>query len=678
MNLLNFTTIKLTLFLIIGILIGKYVTIDQKTMLGITLALLLVLGTFFYISNKQFHQNIWFGTLAFMSMISIGVLAVSNDPINQGNHYSHLLNTIEQPVNIRLKIRKTLKPSTFYLKYEARVLKIDDRPTTGTVLLNMGRDPINRPPEIDTELLLSTNFQEIKPPLNPFQFNYRAYLENQGIFHQLYVRPEETYLLAKNNTGISGYADRLRSKINTALQKHDFDPDQLSIVNALLLGQRQDIPEEIRSDYINAGAIHILAISGLHIGILLMIFQFVLRPLNHIKHGRIIKILILLAILWSFAIIAGLSASVIRAVSMFTTFTIGINLRRISNSFNLLFISMFILLLIKPSFLFEVGFQLSYAAVFAILWLQPKLYNLWKPKHWSTKRLWELLTVTLAAQLGVLPLSLFYFHQFPGLFFLSNLAIVPILGFILGTGILVIFLALLDMLPSFLASGFQYTIDKLNNFVGWVSAQEAFLFQDITFGFYTMLSCYLLLIGIVHLTTGPNHKRLVYVLFSILLLQGVFINKKYELESTNELVILHKNRSSLMIDKRGSRASVLYSDDSLSTKQEHNVKNYAVGKGIGYLKWHKPANLYQIKNEKLLVVDSLGTYNIEGLRPAYILLSNSPKINLTRLLQTLRPKIIIADGSNYKSYILRWKATCAKKKLPFHHTGEKGAFIIEY
>ena len=143
----------------------------------------------------------------------------------------------------------------------------------------------------------------------------------------------------------------------------------------------------------------------------------------------------MVSILWSFAIISGLSASVVRAVTMFTAIVVATSFKRQTNTFQVLVVSMFFLLICKPHFLFDVGFQLSYTAVFAIVWLQPLWKQLWNPQSWFLKQFWSLLTVSLSAQLGVLPLSLHYFHQFPGLFFVANLTIIPVLGIILILGI---------------------------------------------------------------------------------------------------------------------------------------------------------------------------------------------------------------------------------------------------
>ena len=153
-------------------------------------------------------------------------------------------------------------------------------------------------------------------------------------------------------------------------------------MNALLLGQRQDISKELTANYSKAGAIHILAVSGLHVGIILWMLSFVLKPLERFKKGKVIKLVLVVLFLWFFAVLAGMSASVTRAVTMFSAIAIGQFFNKRNAIEQSLIFSMFLLLLLKPLFLFDVGFQLSYLAVFGIIWVQPVFYQLWKPKYY--------------------------------------------------------------------------------------------------------------------------------------------------------------------------------------------------------------------------------------------------------------------------------------------------------
>ncbi|SFZ93488.1 competence protein ComEC [Flaviramulus basaltis] len=679
MRLLNFTIIKFTFYLIIGIVIGHFVTIPLKTSLIITLALLVLLFIFYLIAKKHFNKTIWFGLLAFLIMISAGILTTNiHNQKNFSNHYIHQISLENDSLKtVSFRIREVLKPGNYYDKYVIDILQINKNKVSGKSLLNIEKDSTKPVLKVDDIIISKTKFKDFIHPLNPNQFDYKNYLEKKYIYHQLFITNESLLKISTNTHTFFGIASNIREFINKKLEPYNFKPHELAIINALLLGQKQDISEEVYTSYTNAGAIHILAVSGLHVGIILIILTFIFKPLERLKYGKFIKTILLVSILWSFALIAGLSASVTRAVTMFSIVTIALNLKRPTNIYNTLAISMFVILLFKPLFLFDVGFQLSYLAVFAIVAIDPYLYKLWKPKYWVLDKFWHTFTITISAQFGIIPVSLFYFHQFPSLFFVSNLLIIPFLGIILGFGIIVILLAALNILPNFIASIYGYIISLMNDFVGWVSLQESFLFKNIPFSILYVFVSYLLLVSLIRLWIKRNHSNLKYFLISVLIIQTTFIYTKYN-KPSNEFVVFHKSRNSLLGNTYNNKIIVAHDFDSLTKSTNNIIKDYTVGNYISSIEENRIQHIYLLNNKNLLVIDSLGVYNIKSFKPDYILLRQSPKINLNRLIDSLKPKYIIADGSNYKSYIERWEAICKKRKLPFHQTSKKGAYIIDY
>lgn len=678
MKLLNFTIIKLTACLIAGILIGYFFELPITWIFRITFLLLLFLLLSFIIAQKQFLKTIWFGLLAFITMLFIGILTVNlHDEKNFHNHYTHYISNDDSLNTITFRIREVLKPNTYYNKYIIDILKIGDLNVSGKSIINLKKDSIPTPLKVDDILITKTILEDINPPLNPNQFDYKEFLEKKYIYHQFFTNNPSLFKVDSEKTTFLGIANSIRTHINSKLKTHPFQPDELAIINALLLGQRLDISEEVYSSYTNAGVIHILAISGLHIGIILLILSFVLKPLEQIKHGKLIKTTLLIIILWSFAFIAGLSASVTRAVTMFSIVAIAMNLKRPTSIFNTLAISMFLLLLIKPMFLFDVGFQLSYLAVYAIVIIDPMLHNLWKPKNKILNFYWHTLTVTISAQIGVLPLTLYYFNQLPGLFFISNLVIVPALGIILSLGVLVFLLALLNILPIFLAKIYGYIIHLMNYFVSWVSKQEQFLFKDIAFSLLYLFAFYLFIFTIMYFWKQRYNKSYCLILISVLIIQCAFIYTKYN-SPNNQFVIFHKSKFSLVGNVTANRIYIDTDDDSLRLSNDRAIRDFIVGNHIKTMPNESINSVYFLNNKILLVVDSLGIYNVKTFQPDYVLLRQSPQINLNRLIDSIKPKHIIADGSNYKSYLEHWEQVCIKRKLPFHQTSKKGAFIIDY
>jgi len=552
---LKFIPIQLTFCLVIGILFGHYFIIEPVFIYIFLGFLVLIFSGIYYYANIRFEPTLLFAIITFLLTFFIGVAAITfKNNQNQKQFYANQVEFSNQKQQTAvLKIHKILKPSNFSTKYEAEIVQLNSKKAIGKILVNIQRDSVLNLLKVDDEIVVRTLFNEISNPKNPYEFNYKNYLKNQQIHYQIYLGNSQFLVLDKARTTLIGLAENSRAIINSALIENGFKEDELGVINALLLGQRQNISEELMQSYAGAGAIHILAVSGLHVGIILLILTFLFKPLHYFKNGKLLASICIVISLWMFAILAGLSASVVRAVTMFTAIAIGMYSNRPTNVYNTLVISMFVLLLINPYYLFEVGFQLSYLAVFSIVWIQPKIYNLFKTKLWIADKFWQLFTVSVAAQIGVLPLSLYYFHQFPGLFFVTNLVIIPFLGFILISGIIVMLLALFGLLPQFLSDGYIFVIQQMNNFISWVSNQEFFIIQHITFSLALLIVSYVFILVAFKWTEKMNFQRIVLVFFSIIAIQIVFIFEKYQLQNSQNFIVFNKIKESILGSRNGEK-----------------------------------------------------------------------------------------------------------------------------
>ncbi|HSM64403.1 MAG TPA: ComEC/Rec2 family competence protein, partial [Gillisia sp.] len=606
----------------------------------------------------------------------LGLLTVyTHIPENNPKHYINL----DQPTKkdnsslLIADVAEVLKPGLFQDRYILKLRLHDTINAEGSLLLNISRDQTLPRLKIGQRLAIKGNLEDIKGNLNPYQFDYSRYMKTLGVYKQLNLSSDQFEILPDSEISLFYYAGKLRAKIISKLKNQDFSPDELAVIQALLLGQRQELSSEIQQNYAAAGVIHILAVSGLHVGIILFMLHWLLQFLDNIKYGKTLKTIILLISLWGFALIAGLSPSVVRAVSMFSFVAIGMQLNKRTSILNTLFASLLILLLINPFYIYQVGFQLSYSAVFAIVVFQPYILRLADPKNKILAYFWKIASVTLAAQIGVLPLSLFYFHQFPGLFLVSNILILPFIGLILAIGISLILLILLGINPMGLSKVYGWMISCLNNFVAFIATKDAFVIKDISFSLYLCISFGILLISLSFLLKKPGFKNLAFVLSSLLLIQLGLIYEKYQ-RSEAEFVIFHRTRNTdIGLYQMGSFS---YYSSNLEKKPTF-ITDYEIGKNIDSINASALKNVYTFAEKEILVIDSLGIYKVPEFNPKLVLLTNSPKINLERILRDLHPEQIIADGSNYKNLIERWRKTALNKKIPFHATAEKGAFILK-
>ncbi|MGB1042533.1 MAG: ComEC/Rec2 family competence protein [Tenacibaculum sp.] len=667
-KLLDYLPIHFLLCFIIGIVLGFSTKIYNLYYLLLTILSTIILLYFLRVS--KFKR--WFTFVTTFTFILLGIFTTHvSTPKNHVNFFQQNINTNTPVV---LKITKKLKPGNYYDKYIASVIQVANKKACGYILLNIQKDSTSKL-NIDDLIYLNSEIKPLITPLNPYQFNYKDYLAKQYIYHQTFINKKEFTLLNKQTTSVYGLAANFRNKIQSSLQKYSFTKDEYAVINALLLGQRQDISKELLQSYTNAGAIHILAISGLHIGIILLILLQLLKPLDKLKYGSTFKTFLIVILLWMFAFTAGLSASVVRAVTMFTFVAIGRSFKRKKVIEYSLISSMFFLLLIKPMFLFDVGFQLSYLAVFGIIWVQPLLYKLWNPKLKLMHFFWRLFTVSVAAQAGILPISLYYFHQFPGLFIVSNLLIIPFLSAILIGGISIILFSILNILPTPIANIYGWIISLMNKTVRWIGNQERFLLQEISMSFLEMLAWYAIIICAYQLLMHKKVAKIHLLLVTIISLQTVLIFEKRERNLKKEFIVFHQSRKTLLGVRDGKTLEIFTPNDSLERSTLNLIKNYTINQNIKSSAKKNNTNIFNFNNKNLLIIDSLGVYNINIKKPV-IILQHSPKINLTRMINTLKPTQIVADGSNYKSYINRWRTACKQQKTPFHYTGKNGAYVI--
>ncbi|MCZ6594696.1 MAG: ComEC/Rec2 family competence protein [Bacteroidetes bacterium] len=673
MKFINFAVVKLAVCLAGGIVIATIFPITSFPLFKCLVVCVSLLFLVWFLERRKLQQGILFGLLTYMTIFIFGYGSYQlRDPAHQNRHYSHFY-TENNASLIQLKIREVLKPNRRHHKYFAELFKLNSKKVHGKILVTILKDSTSSAFKVDYLLLISSEIEEVAGPSNPYQFDYKKYLKNLGVFHQVRISEKQILQRSKGPTSLRGFSENIRNHIIHKLSETPIEKEQRVIIQALILGQRKDISKEMYGEYIAAGALHILAVSGLHVGILFLILSWLFKPLEYLKFGKQAKSVLLLLFLWGFAILAGLSPSVVRAVTMFSFFGLAGMLDRPTNSFNTLFLSFFTLLVFNPNWLYHVGFQLSYLAVFFILWIQPELYKSYIPKFYLDKLLWGIITVTLAAQIGIAPLSLYYFHQFPGLFFITNLVILPFLAIILAGGLLVIILTIIGQLPNSLALGYNWLIKQLNGFVHWIAQQQTFIFTDISFSFSTMIAGYALIFALILWWKLKTNKAFLYVPAVVAILFGVGI---WENRSSckEQLVVFHKSRTTLL-GYRNDRVFTLLQNDTINYFNRFPIRDYRVGSQVTRFTSELLPRVFRYRNKTVLLLDSLGVYPSEKID--IILLTNSPKVNLERLIDSIQPTQIIADGSNYRTYVKRWHTTCTKRKIPFHYTGEKGAYIFD-
>lgn len=674
----RYIPLQLSLFLVVGILIGYQNIFQLDQLILIAIGLLLVVIAFYLLSNKYHAFNILFQISSYLFFLNLGILrSTQSTGLQDKQHYSYHLKDSNAVV---LRIDKILKPGFYHDKYLVSMLQTDNEVTKGQILLNIQKDSTQNKLNIGDLYYAKVNFQTINKALNPYSFDYQKYMARQAIYHQVSIDPSEILPLKKSQNNLQTFMLHWREKVQSSLSKLNFQKDEWAVFSALILGQKNEISTSLRADYAAAGAVHLLAVSGLHIGILFLLFSYLFYPLNRFKNGNTIKQILIILLLWLFALFTGLSGSVVRAVSMFSFIALGQIIRPgRGNTLHALITSFFVLLIIQPLYLFQVGFQLSYLAVLGILLFYPLIYKLLpNSKYYLPRKIWQLFSLSMAATIGTFPLVIFYFHQFPVLFFISNIIIVPFLSIIMGTGLLLVVWQLSFGAPDWFVFFYNNILKGMNMLIRWVGNQESFLLRELWLSPVSVVIIYLTLLLAYFWIKEKNKFWLYATLGSIILLQFNLLGEKYQREKSSELVIFHQPRETMIGFQHANHIAIFHTLDSLKLSENKSLKNYKTNTQSAQLSFYdRIPNILRVFDKNILLIDSLGVYQIPDFKIDIVSLRQSPKINLERLLQDIHPSLLIADGSNYKSYVRRWEKTCLQHNQKFYYTGTSGAYIIK-
>ena len=679
MKVLHYPLTQITFFFVFGIVFNRYLNVEFNTGLIFLVGSFSVFIMLFLLNyrSKSIHLQKLFTVVCLILSFSIGNFsAIIGQDTNDENHYTHSEN-LDDFIDMKVILKERWKSTDKNIRFVADIYNVNEKYATGKILVNFRKDKSTTDFNVGMKLALHAKVYSIQKPLNPDQFDYGSFLKNKSIYGQVYVDDSSLFVFNTQEKDQYYYSAIFRNRVIENLKSSGLNQKELGVVHALILGQRQDLDPTVLQNYQHAGVIHILSVSGLHVGFVLLFLNFFLNFLPNTNLFRVFKVVFIILILWSFALVAGFSPSVVRSVTMFSFVAIGMYMRRKTYIFYTFYCSLFLILLFEPSFLFDVGFQLSYLALFFILWLQPEFEKFWKPKNKITNHLWEVLTITFAAQLGTMPLSLYYFHQFPGLFFLANLLIMFLITVIMGVGLVLVLVAFWTTMPTFIAKILEYLIWLLNFIVEKIASFESFIFKDISFDFWMMTALFLIVFAFGGFLIKQNFRTSVLLLVSILLFQISYFVFDFNSKNKNEMLVFQARNSSLILKRLGNKISVFSNDlDTVSIKTDRNIQAFNVANGTTIEEVKSIPKLLFFDSKKILILDSSAVF-IPDLKPSIVIITQSPKMNFERFFSNCKPEIVIVDASNYRNVVERIRETCLQQKIPFHAVAEKGFYRIK-
>lgn len=431
MRFADFPFLRYFPFIILGVCWGN----SKWSLDLITLSILVSLVWFTYfitVSILHKRKSVFQPTLlAYIALVGFGALLVQNKE-SQSSRNSDLSQMESYLGEVSMYDQE--KPNSFENLLEVKSVLFGGKWTAGQgkVLIYHQNDKPLQPGQV---LLVEKVPQQIAAPRNPHEFDYKQYLSKHGIYYRQFLGKDFLVIDTASKTGIDYFMLHLRNDLGEMLKSKIPDENSSQIALALLLGQKKQLDPNIREAYMQAGVMHILAVSGLHVGIIYALFVLILKPLNLRKEKARIYLFFVILIIWLYAFLTGFSPSVVRAATMFSLITLGQMRERPPSIYNVLAFSAILMVTFNPDVIYEVGFQLSYLAVLGIVMIQPLIINLWLPPHKVYEYIWQLSSVSIAAQLVTFPLSIFYFHLFPTYFLLGNLLILPLVFIIMQVGV---------------------------------------------------------------------------------------------------------------------------------------------------------------------------------------------------------------------------------------------------
>ena len=546
-------------------------------------------------------------------------------------------------------------------------------------------------------IIFLANPEEVKKPPNPEQFDYKDYLYKKGVTHQVYLKSDKWLNLNCNKSNlIYKYSYSLRDFLLLTMQRLGVKDEEYAVAAAILLGYDDSLPMDLRQKYVAAGAMHILCVSGLHVGVIFMVFSYLLFFLNDRKKTqRLLKHLLLLLLIWFYALLAGLAPSILRATIMLSFVVIGNVVNRKGVLLNSLAASALILLCINPANLFDIGFMLSYVAVIGIVVLQKPISKLVYSKYKIVNKIWEITSVTIAAQIATVPFTIYYFHQFPTYFWLSNLFMTPISSVVIIGGmimLLVFFIPYINIMVAFFVSKM---ICVMNLGVEWIESLPFSIIKGLYIDTSQFVILLLILLSLL-LFVELKEKRL---FFCMMILSSLFLfvnlNNVLKQKNQKEMVIYSINNATA-IDFLCGREHFLLSDSTFFNDKSsfsYNIENFLVKKGVffngktirfcdnfddNFVKKRKSVVIFGEKvlgmsDGSDLISDTL-SYKIPL---DFMFVYGKKRQSLSLLLNVYDFDYLIIDRTVPAYLSSRLIEESEKLGIKYHSIREKGAFVVK-
>ena len=564
----------------------------------------------------------------------------------------------EKFIKCQLSINE-VKTDSFYKKAKGNIIAYFKKSNQDSVL------------KVGATVLLKVKLLDVGAPQNPFEFDYKKYLYNKQIYHTAFLDAGafEVLNLPTQLNAVWYRGLLLKQSILQKLKKSVLTLNAFGICAALLTGYDDEIDKQVVESFSHSGTLHVLSVSGLHTGLIYLVLSFLFDLIDKKRQYKTLKFSLITVLLWSFALITGFSAPVLRAVIMFNLLGFGkIFFRSDSrNQINILLVSAFLLLCYNPFFITDVGFLLSYFAMFGLLYFQPKLAVMWQPKNYFQNWLWQGTTASFAATISTLPLTLFYFKQFPIWFFVCNLIVVP-------ASFVILLLALLVVCKfGFAAIIINYITNWLIAFITFFNSAKFGFIDSIDFNFTDALFLSFLIILFSIFMNTKSYKQIAFCFVLLIFWQSVALVNSFNAKNDSLFTVYQINKSTTVLVKNKTN-SVLNGLDS--TQFGYHVKPHIISFNNSTVQI-SDFNYFENKNKRILILNKRNNWPAISVdKIDYLVLANNFMLTSIDLQTFSNLKTIILDGSNNNYSNKKNEELCRKFDIELIKTKQKGAYIL--
>ncbi len=650
------------------------------------------LGIAFYFLLHYFlsyKNRIYTGVVIIFLILWMGFFMTSVF-INTNTIPSHILSSNQSVILIGdIKESPVIKKNS--VKTILHIIQYKDsvslKSTNFKMILYLKKDNKAEKIKCGDRIIFNTRVQTIQPPKNPEEFNYKKYLEIKKIYLQGYAATNAWEKIDENKGNILMiFASQIRTKLLKIWEKGNLGKDENAVASAILLGADDKLDADLNRKYASAGVSHILCVSGMHVGIVFMIVNYLLFFLSKNRREKIMKTIILLLVIWLYASITGMSPSVTRASTMFTFVSLGNLFKRQINTYNSLLSSLFFLCCINPLILFDVSMQLSYSAVFGIVWLQKPIKNRFLPKTKIGNYIWEILAVSFVAQLLTAPFAMYYFHQFPTYFLLANIIIISFTPFIIGASILSLVLSFWEWGYYYISVLLNYLIKSMNYIVSFIESMPYSTIQKISFTSWDTLFLYLFILFVASSFLYKKKQLLFLALFFAITLGSKKLY--YTINNlTHKEIIAYSIPDGFLINCIDGNLAYIIGDSITindNKKQEFHTQNYLIKRQIKNTKiittdlhdnnFSKIKNFIYFSGINIVIINEKFYYEEnkkEKLKVDYLFIDKNPTIKIKNLLKMIEPNYIFFTSNNSKYKIQNWIKECNALSIKWEDLSEK-------